>query len=203
MNRTQMIKKIHESAVSYKEKLLGKNYLFVFDSSYIEVTFKKSCFLHLTGVNTRLSAANFFTHSLSEQGLRPNEIFFDEQHPFDLAEKKISLLPFLHLITSSDIVVLSNVLTLTHLYDFGLFNYNMTICLGRDIDENNRLRSSYYIPYSFRAETCPEHDNASHVDYIFEKRSIEKKYSTIKFGNFDKICDLPTNIISKLDLENT
>ncbi len=43
MGKAQIIRK-------YKDYFVGNTYMFVYEKQYIEVMFKKSSFLHLTGV---------------------------------------------------------------------------------------------------------------------------------------------------------
>lgn len=88
MGKAQIIRRIHEAVKKYKKYFVGKTYLFVYDKNYIEVIFKKSSFLHLTGVATNLSAENFYEHALIKNGLRPQEVLFGIDNPYDLADKK-------------------------------------------------------------------------------------------------------------------
>lgn len=50
IGKSKIIKRIHKAALSYNQYLLGKTYMFVYDNQFVEVLFKKSSFLHLTGV---------------------------------------------------------------------------------------------------------------------------------------------------------
>ena len=56
------------------------------------MVFKNSSFLHLTGVNTKLKAKEFYKHAKTKNGLKVQEFFFDKNHPYDLAEKKTELI---------------------------------------------------------------------------------------------------------------
>ena len=71
MGKAQIIRRIHKAAEKYKEYFVGNTYMFVYEDRYIEVMFKKSSFLHLTGVGTNLSAENFYNHALMRNVLRP------------------------------------------------------------------------------------------------------------------------------------
>ena len=62
--------------------------MYVYEGKSIEVVFKNSSFLHLTGVNTKLKAKEFYKHAKTKNGLKVQEFFFDKDHPYDLAEKK-------------------------------------------------------------------------------------------------------------------
>ncbi len=62
--------------------------MYVYEGKSIEVVFKNSSFLHLTGVNTKLKAKEFYKHAKTKNGLKVQEFFFDKNHPYDLAEKR-------------------------------------------------------------------------------------------------------------------
>lgn len=47
---------IIEAAIVYSQSLAGKTFLYVYGDEYFEVSFPIDHFLHLTGVETRLSA---------------------------------------------------------------------------------------------------------------------------------------------------
>ena len=55
---------IHRSALKYKEIFVGNTYMFVFNNDYVEVMFKKSSFMHLTGVASCLKADDFYNHCI-------------------------------------------------------------------------------------------------------------------------------------------
>lgn len=50
---------IIDSAVIYSSDLAGKTFLYVYGNDFFEVSFPVDHFLHLTGVETELSAKNF------------------------------------------------------------------------------------------------------------------------------------------------
>ena len=152
MGKSLIIKRLHHAALNYKKHFIGNTYMFVFDNQYIEVQFKKSSFLHLTGVNTKLNATDFLKHSLAHKGLKPNEIFFDKLHPYDLANKKTAILDKLHRITSTDILIAKNISTLTFTYKIGLTDLEFVVCLGNDTDRRGNIIYNHFIPYSFRVE---------------------------------------------------
>ena len=51
---------IIEAAIVYSQSLAGKTFLYVYGDEYFEVSFPVDHFLHLTGVETRLSAKDFY-----------------------------------------------------------------------------------------------------------------------------------------------
>ena len=88
MGKSAILKKIHNAAKNYQRYLAGKTFMYVYEGKSIEVVFKNSSFLHLTGVNTKLKAKEFYKHAKTKNGLKVQEFFFDKDHPYDLAEKR-------------------------------------------------------------------------------------------------------------------
>lgn len=60
MGKSAILKKIHNAAKNYQRYLAGKTFMYVYEGKSIEVVFKNSSFLHLTGVNTKLKAKEFY-----------------------------------------------------------------------------------------------------------------------------------------------
>ena len=54
---------IIDSAIIYSQNLAGKVFLYVYGDEYFEVSFPVNHFLHLTGVETRLSAKDFYKNA--------------------------------------------------------------------------------------------------------------------------------------------
>ena len=116
MGKAQIIRRIHNAAKKYKEYFVGNTYMFVYENQYIEVMFKKSLFLHLTGVATNLNAENFYDHALIRNRLRPQEVLFDNDNPYDLADRKTQHLADLYKITLTDVVIATDIVTMTFTY---------------------------------------------------------------------------------------
>ena len=54
---------IVDAAIVYSQNLAGKIFLYVYGDEYFEVSFPIDHFLHLTGVETRLSAKDFYKNA--------------------------------------------------------------------------------------------------------------------------------------------
>lgn len=54
---------ITEAEIVYFQNLAGKTFLYVCGDEYFEVSFPIDHFLHLTGVETRLSAKDFYKNA--------------------------------------------------------------------------------------------------------------------------------------------
>lgn len=86
VDRRKIVSEIIKAAKDYKQNLLGKTFLYVFENKHIEVMFKAKDFRHLTGIDTTLSAQDFFKQA--HQGkLQASQIFFSARHPYKLAQK--------------------------------------------------------------------------------------------------------------------
>ena len=81
MGKSAILKKIHNAAKNYQRYLAGKTFMYVYEGKSIEVVFKNSSFLHLTGVNTKLKAKEFYKHAKTK-----SEIFFCEELHYILQE---------------------------------------------------------------------------------------------------------------------
>ena len=82
---------IIDSAEIYSQNLAGKVLLYVYGEEYFEVSFPVDHFLHLTGVETRLSARDFYKNT-KKTILTNNQFYFDARHPCANAKKKLPCL---------------------------------------------------------------------------------------------------------------
>ena len=201
MGKSQIIRRIHRSALKYKEIFVGNTYMFVFNNDYVEVMFKKSSFMHLTGVASCLKADDFYNHALTERGLRPGEIFFNEDHPYDLADKKTSILIGLGDITIKDSSVVMDIETKTFSYKLGVANLEFTVCLGDDKNSQGEIHGK--VPYSFRVEGIEnsKSDKIYSVSHVLKKKTGEKKYHILTYGDIGNLKYLKDEIQEKLELD--
>lgn len=172
LGKSQIIRRIHRAALKYKEVFVGNTFMFVFNNDYFEVMFKKSSFMHLTGVASCLKADDFYNHALTERGLRPGEIFFNEDHPYDLADKKTSILIGLGDITIKDSSVAMGIETKTFSYKLGVANLKFTVCLGDDKNSLGEIQGKCKVPYSFRVEGISDtkSDDIYSVSHVLRKK---------------------------------
>lgn len=203
MGKSQIIRRIHRSALKYKEIFVGNTYMFVFNNDYVEVMFKKSSFMHLTGVASCLKADDFYNHALTERGLRPGEIFFNEDHPYDLADKKTSILIGLGDITIKDSSVVMDIETKTFSYKLGVANLEFTVCLGDDKNSQGEIQGNCKVPYSFGVEGIEnsKSDKIYSVSHVLKKKTGEKKYHILTYGDIGNLKYLKDEIQEKLELD--
>ena len=203
LGKSQIIRRIHRSALKYKEIFVGNTYMFVFNNDYVEVMFKKSSFMHLTGVASCLKADDFYNHALTERGLRPGEIFFNEDHPYDLADKKTSILIGLGDITIKDSSVVMDIETKTFSYKLGVANLEFTVCLGDDKNSQGEIQGNCKVPYSFRVEGIEnsKSDKIYSVSHVLKKKTCDKKYHILTYGDIGNLKYLKDEIQEKLELD--
>jgi len=203
VGKSQIIRRIHSAAKNYKSYLIGNTYMFVYEDKFVEVLFKKSAFMHLTGVSSNLKSEDFYKHALARNGLRPAEIYFDINHPYDLADKKTSCLSDLYKITVEDVMIATDMTTATFTYSIGITNLKFVICLGNNTDNEGTIINSCMVPYSFRVEEIDNSrfNNLYEVTHILRKSTGQKKYSVLTFGNKDTLMNLPLEIQEKIEFE--
>lgn len=203
MGKSHIIRRIHRAAEKYKEYFVGNTYLFVYEDKCIEVMFKKSSFLHLTGVGTNLSVENFYNHALMQNGLRPQEVLFGSDNPYDLADKKTQHLADLYKITLTDVVIATDIDTMTFKYSIGITNLEFVICLGDDTDFAGNIKSNCKVPYSFRVEEIEnsKFNDLHEVTHILKKKTGERKYNILTFGKKETVKTLPAEIQEKIELK--
>lgn len=60
-DKNELIRKqIISASKVYRDNLAGKVFLYVYGESFFEVVFPTNCFRHLTGVNSTISAQEFY-----------------------------------------------------------------------------------------------------------------------------------------------
>ncbi len=198
-DRKQIIYEISKAAKLYKERLVGKKFLYVFDGRYIEVCYKADSFRHLTGVETYLSAKRFYQYAVKNQ-LQSGQIFFTDRHPYSLCKKKLKHICDIAVLASTENFMLEEIMTNTKSYRFGPTNLKFTLCLNKEYDENGQEKSECYIVESLRDEDCFSKSRAVYeVSHIFSKDNSAKKYSNLIFmdkrSNMDMLPDKVASMI--------
>lgn len=196
-DRIQIVQKIITAANLYKSNLVGKTYLYVFDNRYIEVVYRTKDFLHLTGVNSSLSAKAFYKEA-TQGTLKHTQVWFTARHPYDLCLKKAEYIDKLIAVTNTDTVLLESVSTDSAVYQFGVTELNFTLCLNIDTDDTGKIVSNYYTPRSLRAEdSFNRSGNVYEVDFILSKDNDKALYTTVTFSDKRKSLDDIPDAIKK------
>ena len=124
---------IIEAAIVYSQSLASKTFLYVYGDEYFEVSFPIDHFLHLTGVETRLSAKDFYKNA-KKSILTNNQFYFDARHIYVNAKKKLPCLKRLPELTNEMVCILKNMETMTITYKLSVTNLEFTLGLTENKD---------------------------------------------------------------------
>ena len=176
-----ILQKIKDAALEYKTNYVSKSFLYIFESGYIEVLFKKESFSHLTGVcRTMGMTAKDFFQKASDKKLSIKHFCFDTTHPADLCFQKLFFLNDLQSLVKTEVSILQNIKTDSVEYSLGIGETHYTLCL---IEKNG-----YYIPRSLYCADCTsKSDNVFKVYAILSKDINSKLYGTVNFHNGTKL----------------
>ena len=193
-------KEIIDSASVYSGKLAGKHFLYVYGEEYFEVSFPTDCFLHLTGVETNLSAKDFY--KISKKGnLSNSQFYFSNRYPFANAKKKLPCLKRLPELTNGLVCILKDMQTVKITYKLSVTNLEFTLGLTENMDKNGNMVNNLFLPMSLRVEDSSVEKSADGeiVDFIFSKNASDAKYDTLLVQ--DKSKSIPTSVQDLLNNE--
>lgn len=194
-NKKQIISAIVSAAKLYKEHLVGKRFLYVFEGRYIEVIYKAQNFRHLTGVSTQLSAKRFYRNAVKNE-LQAEQIYFDAKHPYSLCVKKIRHIGEVATLAGAESFMLEEIVTNTRTYKFGTTDLRFSICMNKETDENGNEKGDCYVVESLRDEDCfSKSKNTYAVTHIFSRPNDRKKYTHLLYMDESaSLSDLPEEI---------
>lgn len=191
-NLKVLVAEIKSAAKSYKQYLVGRKFLYVFDGRYIEVIYKAQNFKHLTGVETSLPAKRFYSSAVNDT-LQTSQVWFSKAHPYELCLRKIKHLHELVNLASSESFMLEEIGTKTQTYKFGTTDLNFTLCMNRELDPGGNEINECYIVQSLGDEDC--FDKSKHVyevTHILSKPNDSRYYSDVVYlGKKESIASLP------------
>lgn len=189
---------IIDSAIVYSQMLAGKAFLYVHGDEYFEVSFPVDHFLHLTGVETRLSAKDFYKNA-KKAILTNNQFYFDGRHPYANAKKKLPCLKRLPELTNEMVCILKDMQTVTIVYKLSVTNLEFTLGLTENTDKNGNRINNFFLPMSLRVEdsSVEKSNDGDVVDFIFSKDASIVKYDTLLVQDKSKaIPDCIKHLIS-------
>ncbi len=193
-------KEICDAAKLYKEYLVGKRFMYVFDKRYIEVLYKVENFKHLTGVECKMSAKDFYKNALKDR-LHGHQIYFSNKHPYSLCKRKIKHLCNISNLASTENFMLEEINTDTKKYKFGTTDLKFSLCMNKELDDNGKEKGECYIVESLRDGDCFEKSkNVYDVTHILSKNNSSNLYTDILF--IDKslnVLGLPNDVMEKID----
>lgn len=171
---------IIDSAAIYSQNLAGKVFLYVYGNEFFEVSFPVDHFLHLTGVETRLSAKDFYKNA-KRAILTNNQFYFDTRHPYANAKKKLPCLKRLPELTNDTVCILKDMRTLTIVYKLSVTNLEFTLGLTENTDDKGNKINDFFLPMSLRVEdsSVEKSNDGEVVDFIFSRDASVSRYETL------------------------
>lgn len=184
---------IIDSAGIYSQNLAGKAFLYVYGDEYFEVSFPVDHFLHLTGVETKLSAKDFYKNAKKAR-LSNSQFYFDVRHPYANAKKKLPCLKRLPELTNDMVCILKDMQTVTIIYKLSVTNLEFTLGLTENTDDKGKKINDFFLPMSLRVEdsSVAKSNDGEIVDFIFSKDASVAKYDTLLVE--DKHKSIPESI---------
>lgn len=171
---------IIDSAVIYSRDLAGKTFLYVYGNDFFEVSFPVDHFLHLTGVETELSAKDFYKNA--KRGiLTNNQFYFSVRHPYANAKKKLPYLKRLPELTNEMVCILKDMQTVTIIYKLSVTNLEFTLGLTENFDKYGKKINDCFLPMTLRVKdsSVEKSTDGDIVDFIFSKEASNGKYCNL------------------------
>lgn len=171
----------------YKDKLAGRVFLYVYGESYFEVVFPTDRFKHLTGVNSSISAQDFYEKATSSM-LSTGQIFYNRWHTYRGAKRKLPCLLVLPSLTNNVVCVVRDMKTVSLTYKIGVTNLDFTIGLSENLDFEGNKINNWFLPRTLRVkDKAIENSNVAEIiDFIFYKDASVDKYSTVSYADKSK-----------------
>lgn len=190
----------------YKNELVGKRFLYIFNDEFIEVIYKTENFMHLTGIGSnKLKPEKFYVKTKDRQ-LKRNHMSFSSRNPLKIALEKSNELSKIDIFSNTKIFVIKNMETSTYTYAFGFSDKQITLGLTKDTEKDsdgNEIELDYYVPRTFRvkedATEGKEPSEIVEITMILSKTDVEAKYNEINYGNKEQIELLPEKIKQYID----
>lgn len=189
---------IIEAAIVYSQSLAGKTFLYVYGDEYFEVSFPVDHFLHLTGVETRRSAKDFYRNA-KKAILTNNQFYFDARHIYANAKKKLPCLKRLPELTNEMVCVLKDMQTMTITCKLSVTNLEFTLGLTENTDRSGNKINDFFLPMSLRVKdsSVEKSNDGEIIDFIFSKDASVAKYDILLVEDKDKkIPDCIRHLIS-------
>lgn len=190
------------SAERYANDLAGRVFLYVYKNNWIEVAFPSSRFLHLTGVDTNLSAIDFYQKAKSSE-LTADQFYFNSDHPYRIAKEKLKCLPNLSDLASKDTCILIDVKTKTVSYSFALTDLAFTVGLVEFTNRKGEVIAGMYVPRTLRTndDSVERSTDGETVDFILERDASKIIYEKAVFCENGKYLPEALRGIVGSDLE--
>ncbi len=181
---------ILDAATIYSQNLAGRSFLYVYGEEYFELFFPTNRFLHLTGVATYLSGKEFYKNAKNAT-LSCDQFYFNSEHPYNSARKKLPCLKRTPELTNTMVCVLKDMQTLSITYKLSVTNLEFTLGLVQQTDNNGNLIPNRFIPMTLRVEDSSVNKSGGGevIDFIFSKDASKAIYDNLSVKDEHK--DIP------------
>lgn len=202
IDKETIAQEICKAARLYKEHLVGRRFVYVFEGRYIEVLYKNENFKHLTGVECNMSAKDFYRNAIKNR-LQGPQIYFSDRHPYSLCKRKIKHLCDISTLASSESFMLEEIMTDSRTYKFGTTDLGFCLCMNKEKDENGAEKGDCYIVESLRDEDCfSKSTTAYSVTHILSKENTARLYTDVLFvDQSTNLHELPKEVLKVLDIK--
>ena len=196
-SKLQVLQIITKCAKEYKQVLLGRHFLIVYQKSgqvlYKCISFRDYNYLHLTGVKTKLSARKFFERASSDR-LSINDFTVDN---YGKVQQKINVLPYLSQLLYNNCMIGDFINSGVWIQaDYFVGDTRAVISVGFQQKGELDIPVTLYKKKKKKlsAPTCK-------VLAIFSKMYNEDKYSNCTYlSKGQVISKFPTEIVQRLEL---
>lgn len=200
IDKKEIVKEICKAAKLYKENLVGRRFIYVFDGRYIEVLFKRRNYRHLTGVGCNMSADDFYKNALKNR-LNASQIYFNKDHPYELCKKKLKHLCDISSLASGESFMLEEFVTEKKAYKFGTTDLEFSLCMDNEYDQAGNIVGDCFIAWSLRdGDEVSKAKTAYAVTHILSRDNTTSKYTDVHFlDKGETIETLPADVLAMLD----
>ena len=185
----------------YKKYFIEKKYVIVTeDYAFHTVYFKKSDFIHLTGLDTRFRPNVFFKVCL-EDTLEESDIHLFQTHTDSTLRQKANILKKLHAFLHADAstnLFLDELITETYIFECAIRNDARNSCIAFKKSSDNAHASARSIR---KASSSANTSNALRINAIFCGETDSEKLDTLVYirNASNIICNVPslTNLVEQ------
>ena len=172
-----IVNEIKKSAQIYKT-LLDKTFLIVYENCWVEVTFFKQNFKHLTGVSSTIKSAEEFYNKSVDKTITSQQISFTAKHPYRTCKKKLSYLQSIDNLFYNDVFVVENLHTQSLFIKIGVSELNYTVGFIENTDENGIKINDILVPATLRIndDGFTLSEKQYEADLIFVRANSDKTY---------------------------
>ena len=190
VNINRITRKINQAGKIYKNDLIGKTFIILYEGHSAEIMFGADNFKHLCGVESTMPAKDFYKKA-SKGLLSPSEISFTQKHPANLASLKTDHLSSALTMITRDAFIITDITAQTRIFKIGATDLDLLLCFDSKLNTNGNPVGNLFVPYSLRVENIPnpKFNNMFEMDYVLSKQTSAPVYDTLVYGKIDKLAE--------------